>query len=99
MPGAYGKDESRYARTQEGAILTIGPTNAEPTDEGEWSAEEHRALLDAVKPGEPFMQLGVYANMHGDCRKQLDRVKKRVDSGIACMATRGRAEFADVILV
>ena len=45
--------------------------------------------LDAVKPGEPFRQLGVYANMRGDCRKQLDHVKKWVGPGIVCMATRG----------
>ena len=42
--------------------------------EGKWSAVEHRTLLDAVKPGEPFRQLGVYANMRGDCRKQLDHI-------------------------
>ena len=60
---------------------------------------EHMALLGAVKPGEPFRQLGVYANMCGDCRKQLEHVKKRVDPGVECMATRGRAEFSDVFLV
>ena len=37
--------------------------------------------------------------MRGDCRKQLGHVRKRVDPGIACMATRGRAEISDVLLV
>ena len=99
MPGACTQDEPRRARTRERGILTIGSTNAGRTDEREWPAEEYRVLLDAVKPGESFRQLGVCANMRGDCRKQLDHVKKRVDPGIACMVTRGRAEFADVLLV
>ena len=76
--------------------------DAEPTDEGDWPAEEHRTLLDAVKPGDPFRQLEVYANMRGDCRKQLGHVRKRVDPGIACikcMATQGKTEFTDVPLV
>ena len=99
MPGARERDHSRLSRTREGTLVNIRPGDAEPTDQGEWSAEECRTLLDAVGPGEPFRQLGVYANMRGDCRKQLDHVKKRVDPGFACMATRGRAEFADVLLV
>ena len=37
--------------------------------------------------------------MRGDRRKQLDHVKKRIYPGIACMAARGRAKFADVPLV
>ena len=77
----------------------MGPANARPTDEGEWSAVERRTLLGAVKPGDPFRQLGVYANMQGDCRKQLDHVRKRVNPGITCMAARWKTEFAGVPLV
>ena len=99
IPGACSKDESRPTRTREGVALTTGSTNAERTDDGEWSAEEDRVLLDAVKPGEPFRHLGVYANMRDDCRKQLDHVKKRVGPGIACMATWDQVDFADVLLV
>ena len=98
MPVACAQDEPRHARTREGAILTIGLTNAERsiqrTDEGKWPAEEHMTLLDAVKPGESFRQPGVYANMRGDYRKQLCHVKKRVDPGIACMAT-GPSEICE----
>ena len=75
------------------------PANAGPTDEGGGSAVEHRTLLDAAKPGGPFIQLGVYANMQGDCKNQLDQVRKRVNPGIACMAARGKTEFTGVLLV
>ena len=37
--------------------------------------------------------------MRGDCRKQLGNIRKRVNPGIARMAARGNAEFADVFLV
>ena len=79
--------------------MSTSQENSKPTDDGEWSAVEHRALLDVVKPGEPSHQLDVYANMRGDCRKQLGHIKKRVEPGIACLAARGSAKFADMILV
>ena len=41
----------------------MSPAAAGPTDVGEWPAVEHRTLLGAVKPGGPFRQLGVYANV------------------------------------
>ena len=99
LPGAVGIGGSRHARPREGAVLILSPDTAGPTDEGEWFAVEHRALLDVVKLGEPFRQLGVYTNMRGDCRKQLDHIRKRANPGIACMVARGRTEFADVLLV
>ena len=37
--------------------------------------------------------------MRGDCRKELDHIRKRVNPGIACMAARGSTEFAGVLLV
>ena len=58
IPGACTQDESRRARTRGGDVPTTGSTEAERTDEGEWSAEEHGTLLGAVKPGEPSRQLG-----------------------------------------
>ena len=75
IPGACSKDDTRPVRAPEGVVLTVGPANAERIDDFEWSAEEHRTLLGAVKPGEPFRQLGVNANMRDDCRKQLDHIK------------------------
>ena len=61
--------------------------------------KECRALLDAVKPGEPFSQLRVYATMRGDCRKQLDHIKQRVEPGLACLAARGSTHYVDVLVV
>ena len=52
--GAAGSDGPRHARTRGGVFLHVSPTTAGPTDRGELSAVEHRALLGAVKPGEPF---------------------------------------------
>ena len=69
------------------------------SDDGEWSAKECRTLLGAVKLGEPFRQLGVYANMRGGCRKQMDHIKHRVEPGLACLAARGSAQYVDVLLV
>ena len=80
-------------------MLIICPDNAQPTDGGEWSVREHRVPLAAVKPGEPFRQLGVYANMRGGGRKQLGHIKKRVEPGTACLAKRGNAKYAGVLLV
>ena len=37
--------------------------------------------------------------MQGDCRKQLGHVRKRANPGVACMAARGKSEFANVLLV
>ncbi len=37
--------------------------------------------------------------MQGDCRQQLDHIKKRVEPGIACLSSRGSAKYADVLLV
>ena len=99
LPGIVGYDGPRYPRTRKGTLLNVSPATAEPTEEGEWPAVEHRTLLDAVEPGEPFRQLGMYATMRGDCRKQLDHVRKRVNPGTACMAVRRKTEFADVLLV
>ena len=99
LPGTVGIYGSRHAQTREGTVLLLNPATTGPRDEGEWSAVEHRTLLDAVKPGEPFRQLGVYASMRRDCREQLDHIRKRVNPGTACMAARGRTEFVDVLLV
>ena len=80
-------------------MLAVHPKNIRPTDAGEWSAKEHRTLLDAVKPGEPFRQLRVHGNMRGDCRKQLGHIKNRVEPGFACLTARCSARFADVLFV
>ena len=37
--------------------------------------------------------------MQGGCRKQIDHIKKRVEPGVSCLATRGSAKFAEVLLV
>ena len=99
LPGVVGLNGSRNTQTREDAVIKVCPANAGPTDEGEWSTVEHRTLLGAVKPGDPFRKLGVRANMQGDGRKQLDHVRKRVDPGIACMTTRWETKFSDVLLV
>ena len=94
LSGGVGLDVSRYAQTREGAVLNMCPANTGPTYEGGWSAVEHRTLFGAVKPGGPFRQLGVCPNMQEDCGKQLGHVRKRANPGIACMAARGKTEFA-----
>ena len=68
--------------------MAVDPEDAEPIKKDEWSAGEHRTLIGAVKPGDPSRKLEVYATMRGNCRKQLNHVKKRVDPGIARIATR-----------
>ena len=37
--------------------------------------------------------------MRGDYSKQLDHIKKRVEPGITCLAARGSAKFAGVLMV
>ena len=69
MSRAVDIKEHRRAISQAGSIISICQENAEPTDEGNWSALEHRTLLGAIRPWGPFRQPGVYANMRSDCRK------------------------------
>ena len=64
------------AISHDGSVLVICPENARPADDVKLLAREHRNLLGAVKPGEPFRQLGVCANMRGGYQKQLDDNKK-----------------------
>ena len=75
LEGAWDRMRCRPAVTRGGSVVVVCDGNARPTDSGEWSAKECRTPLDAVKPGEPFRQLGVYANMRGDCRQQLNHIK------------------------
>ena len=37
--------------------------------------------------------------MQGDCRKQLDHIKQRVEPGLVCLAGRGSAHCVNVLLV
>ena len=99
LEGDEDTQRSHLAVSEAGSIVAAPPENIQPSDDGEWSANECRTLLDAVKLGEPFRLLGVYANMWGYCRKQLDHIKQRVEPGIACLAARGSAQYVDVLLV
>ena len=99
LTGAEYRSGRRLAISRIWLILFIHLVSANPTDDGEWSAREHRTLLDAVRPGEHFHQLGVYADIRGDCRKQLGHIKKRVEYGMACLIARGSAKFAEALLV
>ena len=101
LAGAEDRSEPRLVITHSGLTIPPHSDSAQPTDGGGWLAKEHRTLLDAVRPGGGggSRQLGVYANMQGDCRKQLGHIKKRVKSGISCLAARGSAKFAEVLLV
>ena len=71
MAGAEDRTGHRRATTRERVFVAISRENARPTDQEEWSAVEYRILLDAVRPGEPFQQLGVCANMRGHCTIQI----------------------------
>ena len=63
MAGAGNRSGCRLAVTRSGLTVSLHLDSAEPADDGEWSAKEHITLLGAMRPGDPFRQLGVYASM------------------------------------
>ena len=69
LEGVEDEPGCRLSISGTGSIVAVWPESVQSSNDGEWSAKECLTLLDAVRPGDPFRQLGVYANMRGGLQK------------------------------